>query len=103
MARALGGSLIALAWDLPGQVLPGLRTATGPTAPPTVKRVLGDDDDGGQEPPADLPERDNQTMRKTAFCNKDASRLDLDPAGPAAGCTHWTTTSTARSCRPRTR
>ncbi|MET0492675.1 MAG: alpha/beta hydrolase, partial [Actinoplanes sp.] len=46
----LDGSIIAVSasqdapvWPLAGQVLKELRDATGPTAPPTVKEVLGDD------------------------------------------------------------
>ncbi|GIJ50385.1 tripeptidyl aminopeptidase [Virgisporangium aliadipatigenens] len=66
-------------WPLVGQILKELREATGPTAPPTVKEVLGDDGPG-QAPPADAPERQNRTMNKAAFCNEDPSRADFDTA-----------------------
>jgi pimeloyl-ACP methyl ester carboxylesterase len=83
------GSIVALSaaqgaeiWPVAATVLAELRDATGPTAPPTVKEVLG----GGpaepppSEPPADLPERFNPTMNRAAFCNEDPSRLDFAAA-----------------------
>ncbi|RSM69467.1 hypothetical protein DMB66_10730 [Actinoplanes sp. ATCC 53533] len=111
--RPLDGELIALAasqdapvWPLASQVLKELRDATGPTAPPTVKEVLGEP---APEPelPADLPERGNRTMNLAAFCNEDPSRLGFDAAwaayqqrladnpltgragGFSAGCAGW--------------
>jgi len=109
----LDGEIIALSaaqdspiWPLAAQVLKELRDATGPTAPPTVKEVIGDVT-APPEPPADLPERANRTMNKAAFCNEDPSRLGFDAAwaayqrrladnpmtgragGFSAGCAGW--------------
>jgi pimeloyl-ACP methyl ester carboxylesterase len=79
------GSVIAVSalqaspiWPLVGQVLAELRDSTGPTAPPTVKQVLG----GGPRtpPPAGAPEQGNRTMNRAAFCNEDPSRLGFDAA-----------------------
>ncbi|MFI5914622.1 alpha/beta fold hydrolase [Dactylosporangium sp. NPDC051541] len=90
LPRVLDGSLIAQAatarhtdWAVAGTILDELRTATGPTAPPTLKQVLGGDDSGGGEPgppPADLPEGNNRTMNKAAFCNEDSARLGFEAA-----------------------
>jgi hypothetical protein len=84
----IDGSIIALSasqdapvWPLASQVLKELRDATGPTAPPTVKEVIGDDPaEPPSEPPADLPEQNNRTMNQAAFCNEDPSRLGFDAA-----------------------
>ena len=109
----LDGEMIALSvsqdspiWPLAAQVLKELRDATGPTAPPTVKEVIGEPGPPS-EPPADLPERANRTMNKAAFCNEDPSRLGFDAAwaayqqrladnpmtgragGFSAGCAGW--------------
>jgi pimeloyl-ACP methyl ester carboxylesterase len=111
--RTLDGEIIALAasqdapvWPLAGRVLQELRDATGPTAPPTVKEVIGEPEPPA-EPPADLPERSNRTMNHAAFCNEDPSRLGFDAAwaayqqrladnpltgragGFSAGCAGW--------------
>lgn len=110
------GSIVALSaaqdapvWPLASQVLKELRDATGPTAPPTVKEVLGGPPPGEEPPPppADLPERFNPTMNYAAFCNEDPSRLGFDAAwaayqerlarnpmtgrvgGFSSGCTGW--------------
>ena len=110
----LDGEIIALSatqdapvWPLAGQVLKELRDATGPTAPPTVKEVIGDPGPPSGPPPADLPERSNRTMNQAAFCNEDPSRLGFDAAwaayqqrladnpltgragGFSAGCAGW--------------
>ncbi|GAA0911355.1 alpha/beta fold hydrolase [Virgisporangium aurantiacum] len=86
----LDGSLIATAaaqnapvWPLVGRILAELRDATGPTAPPTVKEVLGGPDEPPSTPPADAPERSNRTMNKAAFCNEDPSRSDFATAWAA--------------------
>ncbi|GIE97277.1 alpha/beta hydrolase [Paractinoplanes rishiriensis] len=85
----LDGAIVAVSatqdapvWPLAGQVLAELRDATGPTAPPTVKEVIGDPEPPS-EPPADLPEQGNRTMNRAAFCNEDPSRLGFDAAWAA--------------------
>ena len=103
---ALSAAQDAPVWPLAAQVLAELRDATGPTAPPTVKEVLGEPEPPA-EPPADLPERSNRTMNQAAFCNEDPSRLGFDAAwaayqqrladnpltgrsgGFSAGCAGW--------------
>jgi pimeloyl-ACP methyl ester carboxylesterase len=110
----IDGSVIALSaaqdapvWPLAGQVLKELREATGPTAPPTVKEVLGGPDGPEPAPPADAPEQFNRTMNRAAFCNEDPSRADFATAwaayqrllarnpltgrvnGFSAGCAGW--------------
>jgi pimeloyl-ACP methyl ester carboxylesterase len=81
---ALGAAQNAPVWPLVGQVLKELREATGPTAPPTVKDVLGGSDEPGEpRPPADAPERFNPTMNQAAFCNEDPSRADFASAWAA--------------------
>ena len=96
----------AQVWPLASQILKELRDATGPTAPPTVKEVIGEPS-SPSEPPADLPEQMNRTMNRAAFCNEDPSRLGFDAAwatyqqrladnpltgrtgGFSAGCAGW--------------
>ncbi len=79
---ALAASQSAPVWPLAAQVLAELRDATGPTAPPTVKEVTGEPEEPS-EPPADLPERGNETMGHAAFCNEDPSRLGFEDAWAA--------------------
>ncbi|HYN97885.1 MAG TPA: alpha/beta hydrolase [Pilimelia sp.] len=104
---ALSASQDALVWPLASQVLAELRDATGPTAPPTVREVIGDGGPPPGPPPADAPERSNRTMNLAAFCNEDPSRLGFDAAwaayqkrladnpltgragGFSAGCAGW--------------
>jgi pimeloyl-ACP methyl ester carboxylesterase len=105
---ALSASQDAPIWPLASQVLKELRDATGPAAPPTVKDVIGEPSGPPPaEPPADLPERNNRTMNRAAFCNEDPSRLGFDAAwaayqqrladnpltgragGFSAGCAGW--------------
>lgn len=83
----LDGAFVAVAasqdspiWNLAAQVLTELRSATGPTAPPTVKQVVNVPADDPAEPPADLPEQANLTMNHAVFCNEDPSRLGFDQA-----------------------
>ncbi|MBE1487771.1 alpha/beta fold hydrolase [Plantactinospora soyae] len=90
LPEPLDGGLIADAagqdspvWPLVGQILKELREATGPTAPPTVKQVLGGSGPPPPAPPADAPERSNRTMNKAAFCNEDPSRSDFASAWAA--------------------
>ena len=65
-------------WPEAAQVLKELRDATGPTAPPTVKQVLG----GGPRPPAPpgTPAQANPVMGRATLCNEDPSRLGFDAA-----------------------
>ncbi|BBH67954.1 protease [Actinoplanes sp. OR16] len=87
----LDGSFVAVAmiqdapvWPLAGRVLEELLGATGPTAPPTIKEVIGSpSSEEPSEPPADLPEQGNRTMNRAAFCNEDPSRLGFDAAWAA--------------------
>lgn len=106
---AVSASQDAPIWPLAGQVLKELRDATGPAAPPTVKEVVGgsESEPPPSEPPADVPEQNNRTMNRAAFCNEDPSRLGFDAAwaayqqrladnpltgradGFSAGCAGW--------------
>jgi pimeloyl-ACP methyl ester carboxylesterase len=88
LSQPLDGSIIGDAaaqpsptWPLAAEVLKELRDATGPTAPPTVERVLG----GGRSgpPPAGTPEMENQTMNLAAFCNEDTGPRDFASAWTA--------------------
>jgi len=104
---AISGSQPSPGWPVGAEVLKELRDSyTSPTAPPTVKLVLGG---GGPRPtpPPGVPEEQNRTMGQAAFCNEDPSRSDFatawanyqamlsrDPAtGRAAqfdpGCAGW--------------
>jgi hypothetical protein len=84
LPRPIDGSVIAnlagrtsAEWVLAAQALSELLTATGPTAPPTVKLLLG-----GQ-PPAPLPgapEMQNLTMNLAVTCNEDSSRPSFEKA-----------------------
>lgn len=67
------------AWATASRVLAELRDATGPTAPPTVKQVLGGDAPRPPAPPG-TPERGNPVMGHAMFCNEDPSRLGFDAA-----------------------
>lgn len=115
---ALAASQDAPVWPLASRVLAELRDATGPTAPPTVKEILGDGGGPTEPPPADLPERFNRTMNLAAFCNEDPSRLGFNAAwaayqrrlagnpmtgragGFSAGCAGWPLPVRAVQLRP---
>ncbi|MFD1536889.1 alpha/beta fold hydrolase [Nonomuraea guangzhouensis] len=64
-------------WARAGKALAELRTATGTTAPPTVKEMFGAPM-GAPVPGA--PEMLNMTMNMAVACNEDSSRLRFDPA-----------------------
>lgn len=68
------------AWPVAAEMLKELRDATGPAAPPTVKRVLG-----GRPPtaPAGAPEVRNQTANQAVVCNEDAGNRDFGPSWTA--------------------
>ncbi|WP_344495760.1 alpha/beta fold hydrolase [Nonomuraea monospora] len=110
LQRPLDGSAVAdLArrtsseWARAGKALAELRTATGSTAPPTVKELFG----APMTPVPGAPETLNQTMNLAVACNEDASRLAFDTAwrayqklrkrlpvtgrtaGPATMCAGW--------------
>ncbi|MGW0230430.1 alpha/beta fold hydrolase [Actinopolymorpha singaporensis] len=78
---AISAAQPSVAWPLAAKVLAELRDATGPTAPPTVKEVLG----GGERtpPPAGVPEMDNSTANQAIFCNGDGGARDFDSAWAA--------------------
>jgi pimeloyl-ACP methyl ester carboxylesterase len=91
LPRPVDGSVIGISgaqpspvWPVAAQVLKELRDATGPTAPPTVKQVLGGGDgpDPGP-PPADAPVLFNDTMNRAVFCNEDTGPRDFDSAWTA--------------------
>ncbi|MFI7130915.1 alpha/beta fold hydrolase [Nonomuraea sp. NPDC050153] len=65
-------------WVSAGKALAELRTATGTTAPPTVKELLGAPMMGTPVPGA--PETLNMTMNLAVTCNEDSSRADFDAA-----------------------
>ncbi|GAA3219626.1 alpha/beta fold hydrolase [Nonomuraea helvata] len=65
-------------WVRAGRALAELRTATGTTAPPTVKELLGAPMMGTPVPGA--PEMLNMTMNLAVACNEDGSRAGLDAA-----------------------
>ncbi len=77
---AVSASQSAGIWPLVGQVLKELREATGPTAPPTVKQVLGGGGSPQPPPPAGMPERSNPVLNRAALCNEDPNRPDFATA-----------------------
>jgi pimeloyl-ACP methyl ester carboxylesterase len=77
---AVSASQSTRAWPLAGQVIKELREATGPTAPPTVKEVLGGGGSPPPPPPAGTPERFNPVLNRAAICNEDPSRPDFASA-----------------------
>ncbi len=102
---AVSASQTAEIWPLVGQVLKELRAATGPTAPPTVKQVLGGGGSPQPPPPAGMPERSNPALNRAALCNEDpnrpdfASRLGQLPAAPRAESGDGTRQSVLRRMR----
>ncbi|MEV0199202.1 alpha/beta fold hydrolase [Nonomuraea sp. NPDC050691] len=65
-------------WTRAGKALAELRTATGTTAPPAVKELLGAPMMGTPVPGA--PETLNMTMNLAVACNEDGSRVGFDTA-----------------------
>jgi pimeloyl-ACP methyl ester carboxylesterase len=82
-AVATSAMQLSADWPVGAQVLEELRDATGPEAPPTVKEVFGRRGGGGGVPPAGLPELNNDTMNRSAFCNEDTGPRDFDSAWAA--------------------
>ncbi|MET7329724.1 alpha/beta fold hydrolase [Nonomuraea sp. NPDC005650] len=85
MQRPVDGSAVAdlakrnsTEWVSVGKALAELRTATGTTAPPTVKELLGAPMMGAPLPGA--PETLNMTMNLAVACNEDSSRAGFDTA-----------------------
>ncbi|MEU8145819.1 alpha/beta fold hydrolase [Nonomuraea sp. NPDC048901] len=86
LPRPIDGSAVAdlakrnsTEWVRAGKALAELRTATGTTAPPTVKEMLS----GGQmmgTPVPGAPEMLNMTMNLAVACNEDSSRAGFDTA-----------------------
>ncbi|WP_433414473.1 alpha/beta fold hydrolase [Microtetraspora malaysiensis] len=86
LQRPIDGSAVAdlakrnsTEWPRAGKALAELRTATGTTAPPTVKEMFS----GGQmmgEPVPGAPEMMNMTMNWAVACNEDSSRPDFTTA-----------------------
>lgn len=67
-------------WPQVGKALKELRAATGPTAPPTVKKIL---DRGSIGMVPGSPEVQNATMRQAVACNEDPSRIGFSAAWAA--------------------
>ncbi|SEG61200.1 TAP-like protein [Nonomuraea solani] len=67
----------SMAWPDVAQVLKELVDATGPEAPPALKRVMG-----GERPPIppDAPERQNITAHVALFCNEDLGPRTFESA-----------------------
>jgi pimeloyl-ACP methyl ester carboxylesterase len=82
-AVATGAMQLSADWPVGAQLLMELRDATGPEAPPTVKEVFGRSGGSGGEPPAGLPELNNDTMNRSAFCNEDTGPRDFASAWAA--------------------
>lgn len=85
LQRPIDGSAVAdlarrnsTEWVRAGKALAELRTATGPTAPPAVKELLGAPMMGTPVPGA--PETLNRTMNLAVACNEDSSRAGFDTA-----------------------
>ncbi|MEU4232056.1 alpha/beta fold hydrolase [Nonomuraea sp. NPDC026600] len=85
LQRPIDGSAVAdlarrnsTEWARAGKALAELRTATGTTAPPTVKELLGASMMVTPVPGA--PEMQNMTMNLAVACNEDSSRAGFDTA-----------------------
>ncbi|MCK2221859.1 alpha/beta hydrolase [Actinomadura sp. ATCC 31491] len=66
------------AWKDVAQVLKELVDATGPEAPPTLKKLAGGGPGG--PPPAGAPERGNKTANVAYFCNEDLGSRTFESA-----------------------
>ncbi|MFC4114984.1 alpha/beta fold hydrolase [Nonomuraea zeae] len=71
------GSQPSVAWPELGPVLKELKDATGPEAPPTIKRIFGEQP---PPPPADAPERNNPAANLAFFCNEDSGPRTFESA-----------------------
>ncbi|MEV0389555.1 alpha/beta fold hydrolase [Nonomuraea sp. NPDC050643] len=70
----------SVAWPDVAEVLKELVTATGPEAPPALRRVMG----GDRPPlPPGVPERQNMTAHVALFCNEDLGPHAFQPAWTA--------------------
>ncbi|MGK5552688.1 alpha/beta fold hydrolase [Actinomadura kijaniata] len=85
LQRPVDGSAVAdlarrnsTQWTRAGKALAELRTATGTTAPPAVKELLGAPTMATPVPGA--PEILNRTMNLAVACNEDSSRAGFDAA-----------------------
>ncbi|NUW32855.1 alpha/beta fold hydrolase [Nonomuraea sp. SMC257] len=85
LQRPVDGSAVAdlarrnsTEWTRASRALAELRTATGTTAPPTVRELLGAPMTGTPVPGA--PETLNRTMNLAVACNEDGSRAGFDTA-----------------------
>jgi pimeloyl-ACP methyl ester carboxylesterase len=67
----------SVAWPELGLVLKELKDATGPTAPPTIKQIFGEQP---PPPPADAPERRSQAANLAFFCNEDSGQRTFESA-----------------------
>ncbi len=65
------------AWPDTAQVFKELVTATGPDAPPTLKRLAGGE---RPAPPAGAPERGNKPANIAYFCNEDSGPRTFESA-----------------------
>jgi pimeloyl-ACP methyl ester carboxylesterase len=68
-------------WTQVSEAFAALRDAPGPTAPPAVQAIFGEQSPAPPVP--DAPEQLNPTMRHAAACNEDPSRLDFSAAWAA--------------------
>ncbi|MEV4172317.1 alpha/beta fold hydrolase [Nonomuraea sp. NPDC049709] len=67
----------SVAWPDVAEVLKELVDATGPEAPPALKRAFGDE----RPPmPADAPERQNRVANVSIFCNEDLGPRTFESA-----------------------
>ncbi|WP_204004520.1 alpha/beta fold hydrolase [Virgisporangium aurantiacum] len=73
---AQAGSQLAVNWPMFAEVLAQLRDATGPTAPPAVRKLLLGGDPR-PDVPADMPELYNKTMEQATVCGDDPARPDF--------------------------
>ncbi|MCK2217240.1 alpha/beta hydrolase [Actinomadura sp. ATCC 31491] len=85
LQRPVDGSVVAdlaarasVDWARAGKALAELRTATGATAPPTVKELIGAP--MTRTPVPGMPELSNGTMNLATVCNEDSSRAGFDSA-----------------------
>ncbi len=68
----------SLAWPMTARVLADLRDATGPTAPESLKELIGPPPGERPPPPDGLPEQGNRSANTAIFCNGDGGARDFD-------------------------